>query len=133
MESRTVFIIDDDKFLSDMYSLKFTQAGFIIDTAGSGVEALAKLGTGYNPTVILLDIVMPVMDGFEFLEELRKKKMAKSSAVIILSNLCQKDDIEKGMKLGIDGYIVKASCTTSEVLAKVEEVLKKNKKDGLQA
>ena len=133
MESRTVFIIDDDKFLSDMYSLKFTQAGIIIDTAGSGVEALAKLGTGYNPTVILLDIVMPVMDGFEFLEELRKKKMAKSSAVIILSNLGQKDDIEKGMKLGIDGYIVKASCTPSEVLAKVEEVLKKNKKDGLQA
>lgn len=119
-----VFIVDDDKFLLDMYALKFSEVGFSVCAAGSGADVLDKLNEGFVPDVILLDIVMPGMDGFELLKNIKEKKLVPSAKIIILSNIGQESDIERGKKLGANGYIVKASVTPTEVVEKVKEVLK---------
>lgn len=123
-QNTTVFLIDDDEFLLDMYALKFKASGFNIEIASTGEEALVKLKNGFSPDVILLDIVMPKMDGFEFLEMLKKEKLPIHPLIIVLSNLGQKDDIERGKKLGVSDYVVKASFTPGEVVEKVKELLK---------
>ena len=119
-----VFIIDDDKFLLDMYALKFKEVGFDVCAAGSGTDALDKLNDGFVPDIIMLDIVMPGMDGFEVLKNIKEKKLVASAKIIILSNIGQESDIERGKKLGANGYIVKASVTPTEVVEKVKAVLK---------
>src|SRR3989344_5219610 len=113
---KKVFIIDDDKFLLDMYALKFKESGFDVEVAVNAYEALEKLGHGYAPDVILLDVIMPGMDGLEFMKQAREKDLIRRSTVVILSNLGQKEDVEKGLQVGAKDYIVKASCTPSEVV-----------------
>jgi len=105
-----------------MYSLKFTENGFEVDTAFSGEEALQKLDQGFQPDVFLVDIIMPSMDGFQLIEKLKERGADKKAAVIILSNLGQKEDIDKALALQVDGYIVKASATPSEVVTKVVDI-----------
>jgi len=118
----SILIVDDDRFLLDMYALKFKECGYDVAIASGGAEAIAKLENDYRPDIILMDIVMPAMDGFELITELKKKNLIANSTVVILSNLGQKDDIEKGLKCGAAGYIIKASCTPSEVVNKVAEI-----------
>ncbi len=118
----SILIVDDDKFLLDMYALKFTECGYQVEIASSGVDVIAKLSNDYRPDIILMDVVMPAMDGFELIGELKKKNLIANSTVVILSNLGQKDDIEKGMRCGAAGYIIKASCTPSEVVNKVADI-----------
>lgn len=125
-----VFIIDDDKFLLDMYSMKFTEKDFSVEIAFGSIEALDKLKQGFKPDIVLLDIVMPTMDGFELLSEIRKQNLAEGSVIIILSNLGQQEDIEKGSQLGADGYIIKASSTPTEVVNKVLEIAKSKTPPG---
>lgn len=120
-----VLIVDDDKFLLDMYSLKFSESGFEVISAFGSVDALEKLENGASPDGILLDVVMPTMDGFEFLEKIREDNLAPNSKVIILSNLGQQSDIDRGAALGAVGYIVKANATPSEVVAKVRDLFGK--------
>ena len=120
-----VFVIDDDAFLLDMYALKFAQKGFSVTTSGGTLEALEKLRAGYVPEIIVVDLVMPAMDGFEFLETVKNESLAQGALVIILSNLGQQEDIDRGLALGAAGYI-KASATPSEVVEKVQEVLQKH-------
>ena len=120
--NKKILIVDDDKFLLDMYSIKFSEHGFTVDTALSADEALAKFEAGFQPAIFLVDLIMPGMDGFQLIEKLKEKGAAKSAAIVILSNLGQKEDIEKGLGLGADGYIIKASATPSEVVAKVTEI-----------
>lgn len=121
-----VLIVDDDKFLLEMYAMKFAEQGFEVRTALSGEATLAQLESGETkPDIILLDIVMPGLDGFELLSKMREKKLISSATVIILSNLGQREDIDKGLSLGADGYIVKASATPSEVVTKVADIMKK--------
>lgn len=121
---KKVFIVDDDKFLLDMYTFKFKEKGFEVIQAFGGVDALNKLKGGIVPDAILLDVVMPVMDGFDFLKVIRSEKLAPEAKVIILSNLGQPADIEKSHELGANGYVIKASATPSEVVEKVVLVLK---------
>lgn len=124
-----IFIIDDDRFLLDMYSLKFAEEGFDVETSLSSEEALTKLkDKTVQPDVILLDIVMPTIDGFELLKQIRDKKISPDSKIIVLSNLGESVEIEKAGKLDVDGYIVKASFTPSEVVEKVIDVLGNKKK-----
>lgn len=125
-----IFIIDDDKFLLDMYSMKFTEKGFAVDVAFGSVEALEKLRGGMKPDIILLDIVMPTMDGFELLAEIKKNNLAEGAVIIILSNLGQQEDVEKGVQLGADGYIIKASSTPTEVVNKVFDISKEKTPPG---
>ena len=121
-----VLIIDDDKFLLDMYALKFTERKFEVATALSASDALSKLESGeVKPDVLLLDIVMPGMDGFELLTEMNKRNVATTLTRIILSNLGQKEDIDRGLALGVSGYIVKASATPTEVVNRVLDIMEK--------
>ena len=120
-----ILIIDDDEFLLDMYAVKFKEEGFEVDIAREGKEALNKIKEGASPEVVLLDVVMPGMDGFELLETIRKEKLIPTSKIIMLSNLGQKEHLDKGMSLGAADYIVKAYFTPSEVVKRVNEVLKK--------
>ncbi len=118
-----ILIVDDDKFLLNMYSIKFQKEKFDVTTAGDGSEALKRLRDGFVPDAIVLDIVMPVMDGLEFLEKMRGESLAKSATVLILSNQGQSSDIDKAKRLGIDGYIVKATTIPSEVVTEVLRML----------
>jgi len=120
---KKIFIVDDDKFLLDMYTFKFKEKGFEVVQAFGSVDALDKLKGGIVPDVVLLDVVMPAMDGFELLALIRERGLATTAKVIILSNLGQPSDIEKGRSLGANGYVIKASATPSELVEKVIKVL----------
>jgi CheY-like chemotaxis protein len=126
-ENKKILIVDDDAFLIDMYALKFTQNNFIVSTAFNGKEAIEKLNAGFSPDIILLDIMMPEMDGFEMLEKINTENISPSSVKIILSNKGQQSDIDTGIKLGASGYIIKASNTPAEVVSQVNEILNKVK------
>lgn len=123
---KKILIVDDDTFLLDMYALKFNQSNFEVTTALGPEQALASLNGGLIPDIMLLDIVMPVMDGFELLEKMKEEKLATTSIKIILSNRGQPSDITRGEELGASGYIVKASSTPSEVIQRVNEIITKN-------
>lgn len=122
-DKNKILIVDDDGFLLDMYSFKFSQDNFEVFTAINGNLALEKLKEGLEPDVILMDVMMPEMNGFETLEKINQENLCKDSVKIILSNNNQKSEIEKGESLGIDGYIVKANSTPVEVIEKVNEIL----------
>ena len=122
-QGKKIFIVDDDKFLLDMYTFKFKEKGFDVIQAFGSVDALNKLKGGISPDVILLDVVMPAMDGFELLSIIKKENLVPNAKVIILSNLGQPTDVEKGRSLGAAGYVIKASATPSEVVEKVVVVL----------
>lgn len=123
---KTILIIDDDRFLLDMYSLKFKQQGFNVDSSASGQEALAKLRSGLDPAVILLDIVMPGLDGIEFIDTIKKENLAAHAVIIVLSNQGEPTDIEKAKEHGAHEYIVKANSVPSDVLEKVSSVISKH-------
>lgn len=118
-----VLIIDDDEFLLDMYSIKLRELGFGVEVSFGVSEALEKIKAGLSPNVILLDIIMPGMDGFAFLDIMKKEKLLPNAKIIILSNLGQKEDIEKGMAMGASDYVVKAYFTPSEIVKKIENLL----------
>jgi DNA-binding response OmpR family regulator len=120
----SLFIVDDDSFLLDMYALKFSQSNFTVTTALGSLPALQKLQEGFVPDVMLLDIVMPVMDGFELLEKMNAEKLALNAVRVILSNRGQQSDVDRGRELGASGYIVKANATPAEVVEKVNAIIK---------
>jgi len=122
-----ILIVDDDKFLIDMYSIKFNESKFSVEVSSDGEDALKKIDEGLVPNICLVDIIMPGMDGFELVAELKKRPALKDTAIIILSNLGQQDDVSKGLELGADGYIVKASATPTEVVTKVMEIVNNKK------
>ena len=125
-EKRKILIVDDDNFLLDMYALKFSQNNFEVYTAGNGIQAIEKLKGGLSPDVMLLDIIMPEMDGFEMLTQINNEKLSPNSTKIILSNKSEQADIDRGNSLGVAGYIVKASSTPVEVINQVVNILNKN-------
>lgn len=118
-----ILIIDDDPFIIEMYVLKFKDSGFEVESAQDAKTGLEK-NRDFEPQVVLLDIVMPVTNGLEVLSQIKKVEAAKPK-IILLTNLGQKEDVEKGIKLGADGYIIKAHFTPSEVVEKVKALLAK--------
>lgn len=120
-----ILIVDDDEFLLDMYALKFRETGFEVEVARGGEEALGKIRGGFNPQVLLLDIVMPAVDGFDVLRTVKKENLIPQTLLVVLTNLGQKEDIEKGLHLGAHDYIVKAHFTPTEVVKKVLALLEK--------
>jgi len=119
---KKILIIEDDPFLSEMYAAKFGQSGFRVEMAIDGKKGLEKIKTS-KPDLILLDIVLPKMDGFEILRKVKEDSQLKKIPVILLTNLGQKNEVEKGLALGADEYIIKAHFTPTAVMAKVKEVL----------
>ena len=99
-----------------------------MEAANNAIAALQKLRDGFSPDVILCDLIMPTMDGFEFLKNLREERLSPSSAVLVLTNTNQSDEIERAKKFNVDGYIVKASAIPSEVVEEVKKILSKKTK-----
>lgn len=119
-----MLLVDDDRFLIDMYSMKFREHGHNVVPAFGGAEALAKLREGAEPDVIVFDIIMPGVDGFELLETMQKEKLAERAIKIALTNQGQSADVERAKKLGAVGYIIKASAIPSEVLTQVSDIVR---------
>ena len=124
-----VYLVDDDRFLLDLYAVKFKSAGHEVIAFGGGEELLADLRKEgvKSPDVILIDLIMPGIGGFGALEAIRNEHLAQGSKIIILSNQGQDSDIEKAKKLSVDGYIIKASAIPSEVLAETLRVVESGK------
>ncbi|OGY47287.1 MAG: hypothetical protein A3J62_02655 [Candidatus Buchananbacteria bacterium RIFCSPHIGHO2_02_FULL_38_8] len=118
-----ILLVEDDQTLIEMYQLKIKEGGLDLLLAPDGEIGL-ELAKKELPAVILLDIMMPKMDGFAVLTELKKDSKTKNIPVLLLTNLGQKADIEKGQKLGANDYIVKSSMTPSQVLEKIKSFLK---------
>lgn len=114
-----VVIVDDDRFLADMYSVKFIQKGFSVETFDSVHDALVGLRSGLKPRIVLFDIVMPDQNGFDFLRTAKTEKLGEGALFIALTNQSSDDDRAQAEKLGVDAYIIKASMIPSEVVAAV--------------
>lgn len=123
MATHRLYLVDDDRFLLDMYAVKFKTAGHEITAFQNGEELLKALREQPAPDAILLDIVMPGMDGFEILETIQKEHLAPATKVIVLSNQGQESDITRAKALGAVGYIIKASAIPSEVYAETLRIV----------
>lgn len=121
-----ILIVEDDAFLAGIYAHKFEDEGFKVELAVDG-EAGLKSAQSSSPDLILLDVVMPKLDGFELLEKLKAGKKTRSIPVILLTNLGQKEHVDKGLELGAEDYLIKAHFMPAETVEKVKEVLKKSK------
>src|SRR3989338_1917389 len=119
-----VLLVEDDAFLTNIYQTKFEMEGFKVSVADNGESGLAD-AKKKKPDVILLDILLPKMDGFMVLEKLKADEMLKDIPVILLTNLGQKDDVEKGLQLGAVDYLITAHFKPSETVEKVRKALKK--------
>jgi two-component system, OmpR family, phosphate regulon response regulator PhoB len=118
----SILFVDDDKFLLDMYALKFSKNGYDVRVAQGPEEALKIFREGYRSDILLMDIVMPGMDGIDLLTTLRKEDLVKDAVVIMLTNQGLAEDIERAKKLDVDGYIIKAMTIPSEVLSEVKKI-----------
>jgi len=123
---KSILVVDDDKFLIALYQKKFTSEGWEVETALSAVEALQKLRNGLAPSAVVFDIIMPGIDGVEFLKTMHSEKLAANSAKIALTNQSETENVEKIKTLVIDDYIVKASMIPSEVVDEVKKIVEKN-------
>ncbi|MBT3419365.1 MAG: response regulator [Candidatus Magasanikbacteria bacterium] len=122
-----ILLVEDDVFLVNIYKTKFELEGFKITHAEDGEAGIAE-AKKKNPDIILLDILMPKMDGFTALEKLKEDKKTAGIPVIMLTNLGQKDDVQKGLDLGADDYLIKAHFKPSDTVKKVLDVIEKHKK-----
>ncbi len=118
-----ILVVEDDSFVIDIYHTKLSQEGYEVIEARNGVEAMKKL-EDVRPDLILLDIIMPYMDGIEALRKIKKDEKLKTIPVILLTNLSQKEEINEGLGLGADDYLIKSHFTPSEVLEKIKICLK---------
>jgi len=124
---KKIMFVDDDKFLLDMYAVKFKNQGYDVYTSDNAEAALKALRDGYNPDAILTDIVMPGMDGIEFVSVIRKEGLAPHAAAVMLTNQGLPDDIARAKKLNVDGYIIKATTIPSDVLRETQKILAQKK------
>lgn len=125
---KKIFFIDDDSFLLDMYSLKFSKAGYEVKVANSTDLALKMIRDGFSPDIMLVDVVMPGMDGLELVSTIRGEKLLPSTVIIMLTNQSASDDVARAQKANVDGYIVKATSIPSQVLQEVEKICSSKKK-----
>ena len=121
----TILLLDDDRFLLDMYSSKFMQAGYTVEACQSTKEALDALRGGLKPAAILFDLVMPQQDGFAFLSAVKAEKLGTGAALIALTNQSNDNDKQQAESLGATRYVVKATMIPSEVVNMAKEEIAK--------
>ena len=122
---KQILLIEDDPFLIDIYTTKLKEEGFSIEVATGGEEGLRKLREK-KFDLLVLDIVLPKIDGWEILEKIKNplNRYGGGLKIIILSNLGQKEEVEKGLRLGAEKYLIKAHYTPTEVVVEIKQVLK---------
>ncbi|PIP25028.1 MAG: response regulator [Candidatus Nealsonbacteria bacterium CG23_combo_of_CG06-09_8_20_14_all_36_12] len=118
-----VLILEDDKFLRELIAQKLQREGFLISEAIDGEEGLKKIKEE-KPDLVLLDLILPGIDGFEVLKKIKDDESTSQIPVIVLSNLGQKDDVDRGIKLGAVDYLIKAHFTPREIIEKIKKALK---------
>ena len=119
---QTILIVEDEPTLQKALSVAFQQEGYEIKSALEGETGLA-LAKELKPNLILLDLILPKMDGFEILDELKKDESTKDIPVIILTNLESSQDIERALVLGAKTYLVKAQYSLEELVEKIKKTL----------
>lgn len=119
-----ILLVEDDEFLANMYKTKLTLEGFEVAHAGDGEKGL-ELASSENPDIILLDILLPKKDGWEVLGILKEQEKTKNIPVLMLTNLGQEGDVDKGLKMGAVDYLIKAHFVPQEVIDKIHKILKK--------
>lgn len=121
--AKTILIIEDDKFLRELIAQKLIKENYEVSEAVDGEEGMKKIKEE-KPALVLLDLILPGIDGFEVLSRMKEESILSQIPVIILSNLGQKEDVERGLKLGAVDYLIKAHFTPGEIIEKIKNVLK---------
>ena len=121
---KKILLVEDDPFLIDIYTSKLEKEGFSVKISESGEDCFKKINQE-KPDLILLDIILPKIDGWEVLKKIKSDENLKNIKIIILSNLYQKEDIEKGLSLGADKYLIKANYDPKEVIEEIKKILNK--------
>lgn len=119
-----ILIVEDDIFLAEIYQKKFEMEGFKVSIANNGQKGLADIKKK-KPDIVLLDILLPKLDGFAVLEAVKADSSTKSIPIILLTNLGQKDDVQRGLEEGAADYLIKTHFKPSEVVDKVRKILRK--------
>ena len=119
-----VLIIEDDKFLRDLMSQKLSKEGFNVKEAVDGEEGL-RAASESPPDLILLDLILPRIDGFGVLEKIKSDPKLAQLPVLVLSNLGQKEDVTRALSLGAQDFMIKSNFTLGEVVQKIKAILKK--------
>lgn len=117
-----ILVAEDDKFLANAYKIKLPKAGFEMQLATDGQEALNMLQT-FSPDLILLDLMMPVKDGFAVLQEIKANERFKSIPIIVASNLGQKEDVDRALALGANDFITKSDLSLNTIIEKINKLL----------
>lgn len=128
----TILLIEDDKFLRELIIQKLGKEGYDVTEAPEGEAGLLKMKKE-KPDLVLLDLILPGIDGFEVLSRMKKDPNLAGIPVIILSNLGQRDDVQKGIDLGAEDYLIKAHFTPGEIIDRIKATLKKTPKETKEA
>lgn len=121
--NKTIFIVEDDRFLREIAAQKLEGEGFKVSSATNGNEAVEYLEKNARPDIIVLDLILPGMSGFEVLEKIKQNETLKTIPILILSNLGQEEDINKAKSLGATDYLVKAHFSFAEIIKKIHEIV----------
>jgi len=119
---KTILLVEDDFFIADIYSTKLKECGYQIKVVENGAKLLESLKEG-KPDLLILDIVLPKFSGWEILEKIKNNENLKDIKIVILSNLDQKEDIEKALKLGAVKYFIKTHYTPSQLVEEIKKIL----------
>ncbi|MDD3607254.1 MAG: response regulator [Candidatus Moranbacteria bacterium] len=119
-----ILVVEDDIFISEMYNVKLSSSGFDVDMAEDGEEALKKIASD-DYDVILLDIIMPKINGWDVLEKIKDDKKKKGYKIIMLTNVDDQEDIRKAIENGADDYLIKSLFTPGEVVQKIQKNISK--------
>ena len=119
---KSILLVEDDPFLIDIYTTKLKEAGFLVEVAENGEIVFKKIKEKV-PDLVVLDIVLPQIDGWEILKIIKEDSKLKDLKIMILSNLGQKEEVEKGLSLGATKYLVKAHYTPSEIVEEIKKII----------
>lgn len=118
-----VLIVEDDVFFQKFYSTKLAEVGFKVDIASDGEQGIVK-ARDFKPDLIILDIIMPNRDGFDFLQDVAKDENLRKIPILVFSTLGQEQDVQKALKLGADGYVNKTFFDFAKLKEKIEDTIK---------
>ncbi|MFA4871496.1 MAG: response regulator [Patescibacteria group bacterium] len=124
-EKTKVLLVEDDLMIVEMYKMRFEEEGYAVLVTDKGSEAI-EIAEKEKPDIILLDVILPEVDGFTVLQKLKNDIKTKEIPILLLTNLGQESDKEKGLQMGAADYFIKAQHTPVEVIQKIKELINKS-------